>query len=412
MKLLIFLPGKTHSGCENYGLTMGLEARKKFGWELVACFPNNKNTTMLQQHCDALNIEYVPLDINHEQEIEKGEKQPALHNNFLQQLKILHKTTPRVALIAIPDRHHGISTMLACASIRIPSLVTFYNYPNFATFDNEMLEAMEWCKKRRQKWVVPSNNNQHHLSLSLNMSADNISIINASPLNELSYYSSSTRYAPEKQEARKSVRTEFNLREDSFIVISTNRINEIKGMVDFMHIAPEILQSFTNIRFLVVGDGEMETEIKNWIKARGFEEQIIMTGRRNDVTRLLRASDLFMSASHETGAPTSLLEAMKEGLPAIVSDTAGHYEIVEEDKNAYIFKTKDANAFFETMKNALSDKEQLIKMGQNNLEKIKEFSQEKMINDTMDALQKISGYRHIEKTSEKNTDTKTEEKIA
>lgn len=401
MKLLIFLPGNTHSGCENYGLTMGLEARKKFGWELVASFPNNKDTTMLQQHCDALKIEYIPLDINHEQEIEKGEKQPALHHNFLQQLKILHKTTPRVVLIAIPNRHRGISTMLACASIRCPSLVSFYNYPNFTTFGNEMLEAMEWCQKRRQKWVVPSVNNQHHLSLSLNMDRDNVSVINAAPLNELSDYSSgNTRYVPDKQEARKTVRAEFNLREDAFIVISTNRINEIKGMVDFMHIVPEILQSFTNIRFLIVGNGEMEGEIKNWIKARGFEEQIIMAGRRNDVTRLLRASDLFMSASHETGAPTSLLEAMKEGLPTIVSDTAGHLEIVKENENAFIFPAQNANAFFEAMKNALSDKNKLIEMGKNNLEKVKEFSQEKMINDTMNALQKISGYRHSKTISE------------
>ncbi|MCP4393243.1 MAG: glycosyltransferase family 4 protein [Alphaproteobacteria bacterium] len=393
MKLLIFLPGTTQSRCENYALTIGVEARKNFGWELIASFPNNNNTSLMQKYCEALNIEYIPASINDEQEIDKGKKQKALHDNYLKQLKVLHQVKPDVALIAIPNAHIGLSSILACATRRIHSLVTFYNFPTFTTFDDEMTEAMHWCKDRRQLWTTVSENNQYHLSRSLKLRENDITVIKSAPLKHiLEHETGNIKYIPEKKEARKSVRSEFGFREDAFIIVSTGSINEAKGFVDFMHITPEILQYFTDVRFIIVGTGELEKEIKNWIKARGFEDQIVLTGHREDIRRILRASDLFMAPSYETGSATALLEAMQEGLPVIASDTNGHKEILKKDKHAYIFPAKNVNKFFEAMKTALGDKEKLKEMGKNCQEKAREFPHEEMIELTMQALQDISGY--------------------
>ena len=72
---------------------------------------------------------------------------------------------------------------------------------------------------------------------------------------------------------------------------------------------------------LWVGDGGLRNKIKNKIKELKIEDSIILLGKRDDVSNILQAMDLFLLPSLFEGLPVSVIEAQATGLPCFLSDT-------------------------------------------------------------------------------------------
>ena len=75
---------------------------------------------------------------------------------------------------------------------------------------------------------------------------------------------------------------------------------------------------------LLVGDGVLLDDLKRFEKSN-----IIFTGRKENVTPYLLASDYFISSSLQEGMPMAVLEALACGIPVILSDIEQHKELFE-----------------------------------------------------------------------------------
>ena len=72
--------------------------------------------------------------------------------------------------------------------------------------------------------------------------------------------------------------------------------------------------------FLVlVGQGELEEDIKRQVNELGLAEDVLFMGVRNDVPDLLNMFDVFLLPSRYEGLPVSLVEVQANGLPTFVS---------------------------------------------------------------------------------------------
>ena len=71
-------------------------------------------------------------------------------------------------------------------------------------------------------------------------------------------------------------------------------------------------------------------------------------GLRRDIPDILAASDIFVSASAWEGAPVSLLEAMANGLPPVVTDV-GENRRVLQDTGARLVPPRDPAALAEPL---------------------------------------------------------------
>lgn len=81
--------------------------------------------------------------------------------------------------------------------------------------------------------------------------------------------------------------------------------------------AKEQIQAF---KLLLVGDGPEREAIKELAGRLRLSSSVLFLGERDDVPRLLWASDLFLLPSLFEGLPRALVEAQAAGLPCIVSD--------------------------------------------------------------------------------------------
>jgi len=122
------------------------------------------------------------------------------------------------------------------------------------------------------------------------------------------------------EEARKKIRSEFSL-EDNILIGHIGRFSKQKNHKFLLPVFSEIKKKRANAKLMLVGTGELETEIRNQAEDLGILDDIIFTGVRSDIPALLSSMDVFVLPSLYEGMPNTLIEAQATGLPCVVSRT-------------------------------------------------------------------------------------------
>jgi GalNAc-alpha-(1->4)-GalNAc-alpha-(1->3)-diNAcBac-PP-undecaprenol alpha-1,4-N-acetyl-D-galactosaminyltransferase len=100
----------------------------------------------------------------------------------------------------------------------------------------------------------------------------------------------------------------------------------------------------------IVGDGDQHNALHNQISELGLEDRIALTGRVENVQARLAEAKIFALPSRFEGTPNALLEALAEGLPAIVSDaSAGALEFVKHRQNGLVVPVDDISALSQAL---------------------------------------------------------------
>lgn len=77
----------------------------------------------------------------------------------------------------------------------------------------------------------------------------------------------------------------------------------------------------SNVKLVLVGDGNLRSDIEDKVKELKLEDKLIFTGVRYDVPELMSAMDIFLLPSFYEGAPVVLVEAQSSGLPCLTTDS-------------------------------------------------------------------------------------------
>ena len=114
----------------------------------------------------------------------------------------------------------------------------------------------------------------------------------------------------------------------------------------------------------LVGDGPHQDAMKDLAGTLGLRERVRFHGYRADVSAVLAAADFFVLASHYEGFPLTTLEAMRAGLPAIVTDAGGAAEAVVDGVTGYIVPRGDVDALRERIHTLVDHPELRASMGE------------------------------------------------
>lgn len=92
----------------------------------------------------------------------------------------------------------------------------------------------------------------------------------------------------------------------------------------------KIAESFPNIQFTWIGDGELEEKLTS--------KNISVTGwaKREDVLKKVAENDIFILPSLWEGLPIALLEAMYLGKICIVSNVIGNRDVIDNEVNGFV----------------------------------------------------------------------------
>lgn len=164
---------------------------------------------------------------------------------------------------------------------------------------------------------------------------------------------------------RNRKRSELGFKDDDFIFMSTGQLSVRKNHEIIIKALSMIENS--QIKYLIVGFGELEEYLKNLAKQLKVEERVVFAGYRSDVKELLHVVDAFAFPSLQEGLPVSLMEAMAAGLPIVCSRIRGNVDLIEDEKNGYLVEPYDFKGFKNSMEHISSYPLENLKIMNNNI---------------------------------------------
>ena len=126
-----------------------------------------------------------------------------------------------------------------------------------------------------------------------------------------------------------SVRKEFDLG-DNLVLGTVSRFSMVKNPYGTLEIFRLVHERHPESKLLWVGDGSMRPELQKKIEEYGIQRDVILTGVRNDVSRLMQGMDAFIFPSYYEGLGIAAVEAQAAGVPTFCSNTIPHEVSVTE----------------------------------------------------------------------------------
>ena len=123
-------------------------------------------------------------------------------------------------------------------------------------------------------------------------------------------------------------------------IISVGRLVKQKDQLTLLK-AMQLLKNDIKYRLLIIGDGEEEENLKNYIKINSLKNIKIISYKKNPYP-YIKKSDLFILSSVSEGLPNALIEAMALKKFIISSDClTGPREILLNETYGFLFKIKN-----------------------------------------------------------------------
>ena len=95
------------------------------------------------------------------------------------------------------------------------------------------------------------------------------------------------------------------------------------------------------LRFVSVGQGPLEDELRRVLEPHDLGERFVMLGYHDDPAAVLVGADVFTLSSRHEGLPISLIEAIALGLPPVVTRVGGNAEVVTNDRDGVLVPAGD-----------------------------------------------------------------------
>jgi len=137
--------------------------------------------------------------------------------------------------------------------------------------------------------------------------------------------------------------TKLEKDQDDFVITSVARLIPYKGHKYLIEIAAELIKISKKFKFLIVGDTlpsyvNYEKSIRQKVKNLGLENQIKFLGFRDDISNILKQSNLFVHpAIAPDPLPTVLFESLYNDLPTAATNLGGAIEILDNGNNGLLF---------------------------------------------------------------------------
>jgi len=186
-------------------------------------------------------------------------------------------------------------------------------------------------------------------------------------------------------------RAELGL-EDSDVVITTiGRLVSRKNVEALIDTTLRVNDQGSPCKLMVMGDGPSREGLQAIIDGKNAGDRITLLGNvtEEDKHRYLATADIYASTSIHEGFGLVFLEGMHAGLPVVCYDNGGQTDFVHSDKNGYVEKLNDIDAFTASLKKLVDDPALRSRFRDNNLEDVKPYYVQSTCERYLEVVEKL-----------------------
>lgn len=160
-------------------------------------------------------------------------------------------------------------------------------------------------------------------------------------------------------------RKELGIGEEDLVVGMVANFNRsVKGVSLFLDAVPSIVKQVPSARFLLLGRGNEEAELREKARTMGIDRFVFFAGYRPDIHRFYAIMDVSALTSFSEGLSITLLESMRCGLPLVATRVGGNPEVVVDGETGYLVPPGDVGAFASRTTALLLDRALRRRMGE------------------------------------------------
>jgi glycosyltransferase involved in cell wall biosynthesis len=147
-------------------------------------------------------------------------------------------------------------------------------------------------------------------------------------------------------------------------VLVLSNFKKQKSPLDVIEAAARLVLKLPRVLFLWAGDGPLLQKAERLIEEKALKSNFELLGWREDVGKLLAASDTLLLTSIYEGLPRVVLQAMAAGKPVVATAVSGTPEAVKQGVTGYLNPPHDVQGMAESLFKILSNPRLAHKMGQ------------------------------------------------
>jgi len=179
------------------------------------------------------------------------------------------------------------------------------------------------------------------------------------------------QFRPGSTAERTQIRAELGLPDDALVIGMVGSVQQPKGHFVMLDTLQHLCHRFRDVRLLLVAGGVPEGYAESWkgrvkralhrpyglleemleqAEKRGLRDQILVTGYRLDVPRMLWAMDALAFPSQKPeGFGRPIVEAMSAGLPVVAVNVGASPELVLHSETGLLAPPGDARALADAL---------------------------------------------------------------
>lgn len=192
-----------------------------------------------------------------------------------------------------------------------------------------------------------------------------------------------------EEPTRNQLRKRNSISDQTIVLMSVGELSKRKNHIVVIEALEQLKEQ--DIVYVICGVGPMERELQNKAKKLGVSEKLKLVGFRSDIPELHKIADIFVFPSLQEGLPVALMEAMASGLPIVASRIRGNEDLIQNNSGGYLVNAENPAEYAEAIKKMIQDPKKKDEMKKRNLEVIRGYSQEIVLDKMKKFFNEIVG---------------------
>lgn len=118
-------------------------------------------------------------------------------------------------------------------------------------------------------------------------------------------------------------------KKDFINIVSVSRLCEVKGYIRSLKVFKKLKEAGYNFHWHIIGSGEQEGEIKQYINDNNLQDNITLHGVQTNPYPYIASADLMYLGSYHESYGLVLIEALILGVPALSTDVLPAHELLD-----------------------------------------------------------------------------------
>jgi glycosyltransferase involved in cell wall biosynthesis len=170
------------------------------------------------------------------------------------------------------------------------------------------------------------------------------------------------------------LRESLGIPESAPVVGKIARLFELKGYDYLVKAAPAIAEAVPEVRFLIVGDGELRQWLESEFERLNLRDRVVFTGLipPQEIHRYTALMDVLVHLSLREGLPRTVTQALASAKPAVGFALDGTPEVILNDQTGILCPPRDVAAVSDGVIKLLNDPALAQRLGAAGREHVRE----------------------------------------